>query len=187
MSTILIELKDIIIQHGLKVPTHFFLLARSMVTLEGVVHKLDPELDQYDIAKPFLLRAVAKSFSPIRFGEKALNSIYELGNYMEDFPRDLKNAIRKINRGEVKVDLTHKGIDPMVHTVNRITKQIITAFIMAALIIGASMFIVSNIEPLWGNISIIGIVFIAIAIVLAFGMIKDIRKGDHDEWWYMNE
>ncbi|MDY2586962.1 ABC1 kinase family protein [Winogradskyella aquimaris] len=187
MSTILIELKDIIIQHGLKVPTHFFLLARSMVTLEGVVHKLDPELDQYDIAKPFLLRAVAKSFSPIRFGEKALNSIYELGNYMEDFPRDLKNAIRKINRGEVKVDLTHKGIDPMVHTINRITKQIITAFIMAALIIGASMFIVSNIEPLWGNISIIGIVFIAIAMVLAFGMIKDIRKGDHDEWWYMNE
>ncbi|WP_439152835.1 ABC1 kinase family protein, partial [Winogradskyella sp.] len=187
MSTILIELKDIIIQHGLKVPTHFFLLARSMVTLEGVVHKLDPELDQYTLAKPFLLRAVAKTFSPIRFGEKAINSIYELGNYMEDFPRDLKNAIRKINRGEVKVDLTHKGIDPVVHTIHRITKQIITAFIMAALIIGASMFIISDIEPLWGNISVIGIVFIAIAAVLAFGMIRDIRKGDHDEWWYMNE
>lgn len=187
MSTILIELKDIIISHGLKVPTHFFLLARSMVTLEAVVHKLDPELDQYAIAKPFLLRAVAKSFNPIRFGEKAINSIYELGNYMEDFPRDLKNAIRKINRGEVKVDLTHKGIDPLVHTVQRITKQIITAFIMAALIIGGSIFIISEIEPLWGNFSVIGIVFIAVAFVLAFGMIRDIRKGDHDEWWYMNE
>jgi ubiquinone biosynthesis protein len=187
MSTILLELKDIIIAHGLKVPAHFFLFARSLVTIEGVVHKLDPELDQYAIAKPFLLRAVAKSFNPVRFGEKAVNSIYELGNYMEEFPRDLKNAIRKINKGEVKVDLTHKGIDPMVHTIQRVAKQIITAFIMAALIIGASLFIISGIRPLWGGYSILGIVCIVITIILAFGMMKDIRKGDHDEWWYLNE
>lgn len=187
LSTILLELKDIIIAHGLKVPTHFFLFARSLVTLEGVVHKLDPELDLFAIVKPFLLRAVAKSFNPIKFGEKALNSFYELGNYMEEFPRDLKNAIRKINRGEVKVDLTHKGIDPIVHTVHRITKQLVTAFIVAALIIGASLFIVSGIRPLWGDVSIFGIVCIVIAIILSVGMINDIRKGDHDEWWYMNQ
>lgn len=187
MSTILLELKDIIIAHGLKVPTHFFLFARSLVTLEGLVYKLDPELDQYAIVRPFLLRAVAKSFNPVRFGEKALNSVYELGNYMEDFPRDLKNAIRKINRGEVKVDLTHKGIDPMVHTIHRVTKQIVSAFIMAALIIGAAMFIISGIKPLWGEISILGILCLAITVIIAYGMIKDIRKGDHDEWWYQNE
>ncbi len=187
MSTILIELKDIIIAHGLKVPTHFFLFARSLLTIEGVVHKLDPDLDQYAIVRPFLLRAVAKSFNPIRFGEKALNSVYELGNYMEDFPRDLKNVIRKINRGEVKVDLTHKGIDPMVHTIHRVSKQIVSAFVIAALIIGATMFIISGIKPLWGEISILGIVCFAITLIIAYGMIKDIRKGDHDEWWYQNK
>ncbi|NRD23118.1 AarF/ABC1/UbiB kinase family protein [Winogradskyella litoriviva] len=187
LSTILIELKDIIIAHGLKVPTHFFLFARSLVTIEGVVNKLDPECNQYAIAKPFLLRAVAKSFNPIRFGEKALNSIYELGNYMEDFPRDLKNAIRKINRGEIKVDLTHKGIDPMVHTIHRVTKQLVSAFIMAALIIGAAMFIISGIKPLWGEISVLGIVCLVITIIIAYGMIRDIRKGDYDEWWYQKK
>jgi ubiquinone biosynthesis protein len=187
MSTILLELKDIIIAHGIKVPTHFFLFARSLVTIEGVVAKLDPELDQFAIVKPFLIRAVAKNFNPIRFGEKALNSMYELSNYIEEFPRDLKNAIRKINRGEVRVDLTHKGVDPIVHTIHRITKQIVTAFIMAALIIGGSLFIISGIRPLWGDISVIGIVFIAFSIILAFGMIRDIRRGDHDEWWYLNE
>jgi len=151
------------------------------------VAKLDPELDQFAIVKPFLIRAVAKNFNPIRFGEKALNSMYELSNYIEEFPRDLKNAIRKINRGEVRVDLTHKGVDPIVHTIHRITKQIVTAFIMAALIIGGSLFIISGIRPLWGDISVIGIVFIAFSIILAFGMIRDIRRGDHDEWWYLNE
>ena len=187
MSTILLELKDIVIAHGLKVPTHFFLLAKSMVTLEGVAHKLNPELDEFAIAKPFLIRAIAKSFNPIKFGEKAINSVYELGNYMEEFPRDLKNAIRKINRGEMKVDLTHKGIDPIVHTVYRVTKQLVTAFIIAALIIGSSLFIVSDIGPLWNGFSVAGIVFIAIVIILSVGMIKDIRKGYRDEWWYKNK
>ena len=41
MSHVLLELRDIIVDHGLSFPSHFFLLARSMVTLEGVVHSMD--------------------------------------------------------------------------------------------------------------------------------------------------
>ena len=65
---------------------------------------------------------------------------------MEDFPTDLKNAIRKINSGKIQVDLTHKGIDPMVHSLLRITKQLISALIIAALVIGASLFIIYKFE-----------------------------------------
>ena len=54
MSTVLLELKDIIIAHGLKVPTYFFLFARSLVTVEGVINKLDANLEQFEIAKPYL-------------------------------------------------------------------------------------------------------------------------------------
>lgn len=181
MSTIMLELKDIIVAHGLKVPAHFYLFARSLVTIEGVIQKLDPDLDQFAMVRPYLLKVISKKFSPTKIGEKTLNSLYELGNYMEEFPRDLKNAIRKINSGLVKVDITHKGIDPMVHTIHRVTKQIITAFIMSALIVGATLFIISETQPLWGSFSVIGIVCIIIAAILAIGMLRDLRKGDHDD------
>lgn len=180
MSTILLELKDIIVKHNLKVPTHFYLFVRSLITIEGVIDRLDPDFDQFALVKPFLLKAVAKSFNVVKMGEKTINSIYELGNYMEEFPRDLKNAIRKINEGKVKVDLTHKGIDPMVHTAQRVAKQLITAFIMAALIVGASLFIINDVKPLWGNFSVIGILCILITIILAFGLLRNLSKGDYD-------
>jgi len=180
MSTVLLELKDIIIKHGLKVPTHFFLFARSLVTIEGVIEKLDPDLDQFAIVQPYLLKSVSKKFDPIKIGEKTLNSIYEFSNYMEEFPRDLKNAIRKINSGQIKVDLTHKGIDPMVHTLQRVTKQLVTAFLMVALIIGASLFIISDVQPLWGDYSVIGIVCLIITIILGLGLLRNLRKGDYD-------
>ncbi len=183
LSTVLLELKDIIIKHGLKVPMHFFLLARSMITIEGVIQNLDPELNQYEMVRPYLLKIVAKKFSPFKLGKKVLNSFYEIGNMMEEFPRDLKNAIQKINRGEIKVDLRHKGIDPLVHTVHRVTKQIVTALIISALIIGSTLFIINKVEPLYHDkTSIAGIIGFILAGILAYGMLRNIRKGDHDDW-----
>jgi ubiquinone biosynthesis protein len=182
MSTVLLELKDIIVKHGLKVPMHFFLLARSMVTVEGVIRNLDPELDLTKMVRPFLVRTVARHYDPIQFGKRILNSVYEMGMYMEDFPRDLKNAIRKINTGEIKVDLRHKGIDPLVHTINRVTRQIISAVILSGILIGSSLLLVNKVAPLWGETSALGIIGIIVGAIILLGMMKDLRKGDHDEW-----
>ncbi|MCA0154246.1 ABC1 kinase family protein [Winogradskyella vincentii] len=180
LSTILLELKDIIMAHGLRVPTYFFLFARSLVTLEGVINKLYPEMEQFDIVKPYLRKSATQNYNPILMGKKVANSVIEFTNYLEEFPSDLKNAIRKINSGEVKVDFTHKGIDPMVHTIQRVAKQLITAFIMVALIVGASLFIIFEITPLWNGISILGMTSFSLAVILGFGMVMNIRKGDYD-------
>ena len=182
LSTVLLELKDIIVKHGLKVPTHFFLIARSMVTVEGVIHQLDPDLDLTKMASPYFIRIVAKHYNPVKFVKRVLNSVYEMGMYMEDFPRDLKNAILKINTGEIKVDLRHQGIDPLVHTFNRISRQIISAVIMASLIIGSSLMVVYHITPLWGNTSLYGILGFIVSGLIALSMMKDLSRGDHDDW-----
>ncbi|MGZ4094207.1 MAG: ABC1 kinase family protein, partial [Bacteroidia bacterium] len=89
ISTILLQLKDIIIKHGLKAPTHFFLLIRSMVTAEGVIRQLNPNLDLEKMLRPFLLKLVARQFNPLQFAKRVFNSVYEMGMYMEDLPRDL--------------------------------------------------------------------------------------------------
>lgn len=183
MSTVLMELKEIIVKHGLKVPMHFFLFARSMVTIEGVITHLDPELDQFGLVKPYLIKTVARKFNPVKMGRKIINSFFEIGNYMEEFPRDLKNAIRKINRGEIEVDLNHKGIDPMVHTINRVAKQIVSALIIASVVIGGTLLMVFKVGPMTENgLSIFGIIGFTIGALLALGMLRDIRKGDHDDW-----
>lgn len=180
MSTILIELKDIIMRHGLKVPTYFFLFARSLVTLEGVIDKLDPDFEQFEIVRPYLRKSATKKFNPVIMGKKMMNAVFEITDYVEDFPNDLKNAIRKINSGKIKVDLSHTGIDPMVHVLQRITKQLVTAVIMVALIISAALFIIHEIHPLWNNISVIGIVSFVLAILFGLKMVSNIRKGDYD-------
>jgi ubiquinone biosynthesis protein len=182
MSTILIELRDIIVKYGLKVPPHFFLLARSMVTIEGVIHHLDPKLDLMTLARPYIAESIRKEFDPLKIIRKILNGIYEFGSYMEEFPQDLRNAIRKINNGKVSVDLTHKGVDPVIHTMNRITRQMVTAIILAGLLIGSAMFIIREVEPKWHHVPVFAIYGIIAAAILGWGMLRDLRKGDHDDW-----
>lgn len=182
MSTLLLELKDIIVEHGFKVPTHFYLFARSLVTLEGVLKKLDPELDQFEMVRPYLSKSVSRKYDPVKMGKKVLSSIYEISDYMEAFPRDLKNAIRKINSGQIEVDLTHKGIDPVVNTIVRVTKQIVMTSILVALIIGSTLFIVYDIHPLWKEFSVFGIIGIILSVLVALGLFKSISYKDYHKW-----
>ena len=68
----------------------------------------------------------------------------------------------------------------MIHTLQRITKQLIAAFIMVTLIIGAALFIIFEINPLWNGVSVIGMTSFFLAMILGVGMLKNIKKGDHD-------
>lgn len=182
MSTLLLGLRDIIVEHELKVPSHFFLLVRSMATLEGVITKLSPELELSKIGMPYFIRVISRDRNPIEVAKRLFNSIYEAGLYLDELPREVRNAVRKINRGELTVDLNHKGVDPLVHTMNRLGKQLISALIIAALLVGSSLLIVSKIHPLWWNTSAFGIIGLILASVIALGMLRNIGKGDHDDW-----
>ncbi|MDF3026581.1 MAG: hypothetical protein K0S23_888 [Fluviicola sp.] len=182
MGNVLLQLKDIIVRYDLKVPSHFFLLARSMVTIEGLIRNLDPQIDMLAIAQPYLLSAIAKKLNPFKLGMKVLNGLYEIANYMEEFPSDLKNAIRKINTGKINVNLNHQGIDPLVHTLNRISKQIASALVIAALLGGSALFIINKIGPFWFGYSRYGIIGIIFTAILGYGMLRNISRGDHDDW-----
>jgi ubiquinone biosynthesis protein len=182
MSTLLLQIKEIVIEHGLKVPGHFFLLARSLVTIEGVIEQLDPKLDLITLARPFMTKAITRKYNPLKIAKKLLNGLVDFANYMEEFPRDLKNAIRKINSGQIKADLTHKGIDPMVHTFHRIAKQLISAILIAAFVLGSALLIINKVTPLYKDTSVYGIIGMGIAAVIGLGMLRDIFKGDKDDW-----
>jgi ubiquinone biosynthesis protein len=182
MSTVLLQLKDIIVRYDLKVPPHFFLLARSMVTIEGLIRNLDPEIDMLEIARPYLISAIAKKLNPFKLGMKVLNGLYEIANYMEEFPNDLKNAVRKINTGKINVNLNHQGIDPLVHTLNRTAKQVASALVIAALLVGSALFMINKVGPFWFGYSRYGVMGIVFSAILGYGMLRNIFQGDHDDW-----
>jgi ubiquinone biosynthesis protein len=176
MSSVLNELKNIIVRYGLRAPSHFFLLGRSMLTIEGVIRNLDPSLRLDQLSRPYIVTVVANHYNPAQFTKRVLNSVYEMGMYMEEFPRDLKTAIRKINSGEVKVELTHKGVDLLSGTIRRTSRHLVNAMILSALILASTFMFIFRITPLWGEKSLWGLLGFFISFLMAWRMISAFRR-----------
>lgn len=175
ISDMLLDLKDIILKHHLKVPAHFFLLTRAMVNAEGVVRQLDPDLSLTEEVRPYIVKMITKDHGVMSFGRRFMNFASEFGNYMEDFPHDLRQFMKMAKNGEIKVDLEHKGVDPMIYTLEKVSKQMILTVIIAALLVGSSLLVVSHIEPIWYGMSVWAWAGFAISFVLFLMMIPTLR------------
>jgi ubiquinone biosynthesis protein len=68
----------------------------------------------------------------------------------------------------------------MVHTLQRIAKQLVSAFIAVALVVGSSLFIINDVKPLWSETSVFGIFGILLAGIIIFGLLMNFKKGDYD-------
>ena len=179
MSTVMLDLKDIIVKYGLRAPSHFFLLGRSMMAAEGVIKQLNPDLNLEKLSRAYIFEALARHYNPAQFAQRVLGSVYELGMYMEEFPRDLKTAIRKINTGEVQVDLTHKGIDPLANIIHTTGKQLVYAMILSAGILASTLMIIFKIKPLWGANSFWGILGFIFSGFVALRMLREARNKNN--------
>lgn len=182
ISEILLDLKDIIIKHELKVPAHFFLLTRAMVSVEGIVRKLDPELSLTDEVRPYIINMIKKDHGITSIGKRLWNFATEFGSYMEDFPNDLRQFMKMAKNGQIKVDLNHRGVDPMIYTVERVTRQMVLTILIASFMVGSALLVVSEVPPLWYGMSAWAWFGFGLAFVLVIMMIASLsnRYRPHD-------
>lgn len=171
ISDMLLDLKDIILKHNLKVPAHFFLLTRAMVSAEGIVRQLDPELSLTEEILPYIIRMIKKDHGIGAFGKRMFNFASEFGSYLEDFPNDLRQVMKMAKSGQFKVDLQHKGVDPFIHTMERLTRQMVLTILIASFLVGSALLVISEVPPLWYGMSAwawfgFGVVFVLMGMMI---------------------
>jgi ubiquinone biosynthesis protein len=68
------ECMNLVYLHRIELSNEFVILGKSLLTLEGIVHELDPEMSLSDIAKSFRGRLIIDRFPPIRWVKKGVFS-----------------------------------------------------------------------------------------------------------------
>jgi ubiquinone biosynthesis protein len=179
VSEMLAELTVIIRQHNLKVPAHFFLLTRACFAIEGLVRQLDPEIELMTILRPVVEARVRQEANPLSTGKRILKSLYDLAGYLEEFPSDLRQTMRMIRRGKFKVDLEHKGMEPFVYTLRKVTQQMIAAIMVSAIFLGSVILLILDVGQTWHGISIAGLIGLIISGMVGFiVMLRILRLQD---------
>lgn len=176
VGELLDKLFRILIDFKLRLPSNFYLLSKALITIEGVGTKLDPDFDMVKHIEPFAKKLLKKRLDPFKLAKDLYASATDFRFLLKDFPFEIKEIIRQIKKGKLKVEFEHKGLDPMLVTLDQISNRIAFAIVLASLIIGSSLIVLSKIPPLWNGVPIIGIVGFLGAGIMGFWLLISILK-----------
>jgi len=178
VSSMLTDLIEVISVHNLTIPSHFFLLTRAMFSIEGLIRDLNPKIVLMDELKPIVQKQIMAQRNPVATGEKILNSMYDLGNYLEEFPSDLRQTMKLVRRGKLKVNMQHEGMDPSVKALVKIGRKLINTMIVSAIFIIASVFVLADTDPKWKGIPVY--TFVTVGIGILVWIIASIKMNSQD-------
>ena len=83
------------------------MLQKTMVVVEGVARKLDPELNIWSTAEPVVGDWIARNLGPLGRLESAMATLKEVAHALEGAPQtieNLKTAIERLSRGEAALE-----------------------------------------------------------------------------------
>ncbi len=178
IGKLLNRLLELVSRHRLIVPPDIFLMMKALTTIEGVALMLNPDFDMVRQTAPFVQQVKLARFYPGRIA----GDIFKLGSEMLEFahrfPKDMLDIMRLIRQQKLVVQMEHKGLETMLATHDQISNRISFSIIIAALIIGSALIVISAIPPLFYGISLIGIIgFLAAAIMGIWLLVAILRKG----------
>jgi len=178
IGKLLNRLMDLAARHRLRIPPDTFLMMKALATVEGVARMLDPQFDMIGRTAPFIENVKLARFRPERITEDILRYGTELLHFLDRFPKDLLHITRQIRRQKFVVRYINEHQDELIAAQHQVSNRIAFAIVIAALLIGSAMIVISKTPPLFYGISIIGIIgFIFAAVMGIWLLIAILRKG----------
>ena len=176
VGKLLQDLLQLATRFRLRIPPDIFLMLKAISTVESVGRMLDPEFDMIAQATPFIEKAIADRFKPQRIGEDLSDLALRLYQFLHQFPKDMLDLAELLRRQKLSLQIEHKGFEKLLATHDQISNRISFAIIIAALIIGSALIILSKTPPLIYGIPMIGVIGFLAAACMAFWLLVAILK-----------
>jgi len=176
LGKLLFQLLELATSFRLRIPADIFLMMKALGTVEGVGRMLDPDFDMIARAKPFITRVKLERFKPERIAEDAYDLGSQLIQFVRQFPNQLLELANLIRQEKLRLQIEHRGLENMLATHDRISNRISFSILIAALIIGSALIVISETPPLIYGISLIGILLFSAAAIMGIWLLVAILK-----------
>ncbi len=178
IGKLLNHLLEVAFRHRMMIPPDIFLMMKALTTIESVARSLDPDFDMIAKTKPFIERVKLAQFYPRRIIEDMTKLGSDMMQFVQRFPKDALEITRLIRQQRLAIKMEHRGLENMLATHDQISNRISFSIIIAALIIGSALIVISETPPLFFGISLIGIILFSAAAVMGIWLlIAILRKG----------
>jgi len=133
MHMLLHQALDVVYSLHLRLPTRFLVLDKAMLTLEGVVSQLYPDLNLFEVGKKFTGTFRQRFTDPRRIPPMVQRYAAEYGQVLREFPLLLHHLLEDLREGELEVKYHHTGLENVIHRLDGITNRLVVALVCIAL------------------------------------------------------
>ncbi len=180
ISQVIHDITHIMRTHELTLPGDLVMLFKALITLEGVVKRLDGDFELLEHAKPIVQSIMRHRLEPRHLWRKGRMHTQMMAQVADEMPQNILRLSRRIQKGQFSVNLDIKRLEQLNHQLDRITNRLTMGIVTAALIVGSS--IVMNIDagPKIFGLPFFGLIGYLLAFANSLWVIWSIwRSGRH--------
>ncbi|MCR4368822.1 MAG: AarF/ABC1/UbiB kinase family protein [archaeon] len=174
------DLMVLLAKHKIRIPKEYILLSRSLLLVESSAKALDPDFSAIEIFQPYLLKLAINKFTPKEIFKRLKLQIFDIDSLSRTLPKSIRNILKIIEGGKVKLEFEHKNLDIFAAQLDKIMSRLVVAIILASIVVGSSIAMVaSNNLPIYGlpTLSVLGFfVALALGFVLVVVSLKNIAR-----------
>ena len=146
------EVLSIANRHGLQMPQGMAMLSRAIVTVQGVVSQLCPQVDFMTV----MANGMRKRFLDDIDWEKELlsgaRSLVRSGRKALELPYQLSELLQAAVKGQGKINVELAGTDKPLQSIGRMVNRMILCLLCGALLIASALLCQAPVLPLWFGI-----------------------------------
>ncbi|AJQ27029.1 ABC1 kinase family protein [Pelosinus fermentans] len=131
------------LKHKIKIPADLVLVGKALLTMEGIVERLDPRLSILDVAEPFGQKLLMERLHPKNLTKTLWQSLSDLSELFLRFPQHFKELSSVVKRGRLCLEVAIPEIELILKTQDRISNRLSFSIILLAFSIIMASIIVS--------------------------------------------
>lgn len=146
LGDVFMEIFSIAYRHSIRLPNEIAILIKVILTLEGVLRKLDPTFSIMKAIEPYGKKMIWRRYDPRYLVENSWHALVKNAEILAELPNDMKKAIRTVQKGKVEMDIGLKQTNIIFRRLdiiaNRLSLSIILlafSILMVGLIIGSAI------------------------------------------------
>jgi ubiquinone biosynthesis protein len=178
VGSIIEEVMDLIRTYGIEIPPDFVLVGKSLVTVEGIGRRLDPDFDVTHVAAPYVREMILNSYGPKVLGRRLIEGSREIVRLMRDLPFDLREFARNLRENRIGITVEHRELPRLLKRLDQASTRISLSIVIASVVIASSVIILANHGPFLLGLPLWSILGFGIASALSFWLVLSYSSKD---------
>jgi len=126
-------------KNHLHLPSNLSLLLKTVIMVEGLGVRLDPEFRMTTALESYADRLIMRKYSPVKLIRNLGQAGLDLARLGVEMPQQLRRIVNAAENGNLQVGMRPEGFDPIINRFEKISNRIVLGVIAAAFINGLAV------------------------------------------------